>query len=288
MISVVVPAHNESLVIARTLGEWVNSPGFDEDEIDVVVVCNGCTDDTANIARRFGPSVRVIESDVASKTYALNLGDRGSRFFPRIYIDADIVISLDALRALASRLDLGDVLAVAPTPDIDLTGCSWLVRQYYGVRSRLPSSSEGIGGSGVYALSDAGRRRFGQFPDVIADDTYVRVQFKPEERATLVPVKSRVFPPRTIRQVITVRTRGYIGTFELANRFPELFGNRGETNNQALTKLFKEPRLWPGLLVYCFVTVFARWRAIVRSRAGASVWQRDDTSRVALSADTSK
>jgi glycosyltransferase involved in cell wall biosynthesis len=288
MISIVVPAHNESLVIARTLGEWVNSLGFDEDEIDVVVVCNGCTDDTANIARRFGPAIRVMESDVASKTYALNLGDQACRSFPRIYIDADIVISLDALRALASRLDLGDVLAVAPTPDIDLTGCSWLVRLYYCIRSRLPSSSEGIGGSGVYALSDAGRRRFGQFPDVIADDTYVRVQFKPEERATLAHVKSRVFPPRTIRQVITVRTRGYIGTFELAKRFPELFGNRGETNNQTLTKLFKEPRLWPGLLVYCFVTVFARWRAIVRSRAGASVWQRDDTSRVALSTDTSK
>jgi hypothetical protein len=189
---------------------------------------------------------------------------------------------------LAGCLDHGDVLAVAPTRDIDLTGCSWLVREYYGVRSRLPSSREGIGGSGVYALSDAGRRRFGQFPDIIADDTYVRVQFKPEERATLASIKSKVFPPRTIRELISIRTRGYAGTFELANRYPELFSNRGETNNQALTKLFTQPRLWPGLLVYCFVTTFARYRAIVRSRARASVWQRDDTSRIALSADTPK
>src|SRR5262245_12787443 len=116
MISIVVPARNESLVIARTLGEWINSPGFDQDEIDVVVVCNGCTDDTADIARGFGPAVRVIESDVASKAHALNLGDQASRFFPRIYIDADVVITLAALRALAGRLDRGDVLAVAPTP----------------------------------------------------------------------------------------------------------------------------------------------------------------------------
>ena len=50
MISIVVPAHNEGSIIARTLGQWVGSAGFDE--IDVVVICNGCTDDTASVARR--------------------------------------------------------------------------------------------------------------------------------------------------------------------------------------------------------------------------------------------
>jgi glycosyltransferase involved in cell wall biosynthesis len=286
MISIVVPAHNESSVIARTLGAWVGNSG--SDGIDVVVVCNGCTDDTADIARRFGPTVRVIESEVASKTHALNLGDQTSLVFPRIYADADIVITVDAIRALTRRLERGDVLAVAPTPDINLTGCSWLVRKYYDIRSRLPSSREGIGGSGVYALSEAGHGRFSQFPDVIADDTYVRLQFKPEERETLASVTSTVFPARTIRQLIAVRTRAYTGTFELAGRFPELRRNKGETNNRTLIGLFREPRLLPGLLIYCYVNIIARCRAAVRSRTGASVWQRDNTSRVALSADASK
>ena len=286
MISIVVPAHNESSVIARTLSTLVGGSG--SDEIDVVVVCNGCTDDTANIARRFGPAVRVIESDVASKTHALNLGDQTSRSFPRIYADADIVITVDAIRALASRLERGDVLAVAPTPDINLTGCSWLVREYFGVRSRLPSSREGIGGSGVYALSEAGRRRFAEFPNVIADDTYVRLQFKPEERETLASVKSMVFAPRTIGQLIAVRTRAYNGTFELAARFPELWMNKGEANNRTLIGLFKEPRLWLGLLIYCYVNIFARCRAEFFLELESFSWQRDDTSRVALSTDCSK
>src|SRR5262245_59076669 len=208
MISIVVPAHNESAVIARTLGTWVGSPG--SETMSVTVVCNGCTDDTTNIARRFAPAVHVIETDVASKTHALNLGDRASRAFPRIYADADVVITIDAIRALASRLERGNVLAVAPTSEINLTGCSWSVRKYFGVRSRLPSSREGMGGSGVYALSEAGRRRFAQFPDVIADDAYVRLQFKPEERETLPFVKSTVFAPRTIQQLIAVRTRIYM------------------------------------------------------------------------------
>ena len=94
---------------------------------------------------------------------------------------------------------------MAPTADINLEGCSWLVRKYYGIRSRLPSSREGIGGSGVYALSEEGRKRFGQFPDVIADDTYVRLQFRVEERETLPGVMSTVFPPRTVLQLIAIR-----------------------------------------------------------------------------------
>ena len=143
----------------------------------------------------------------------LNLGDRIARSFPRIYADADIVIKIDTIRALVSRLERGDVLAVAPTPRIDVAGCSWPVIAYFGVRARLPSSREGNSQVGVYALSEVGRRRFTEFPNVTADDIYVRIQFKPEERETLALVTSTVFAPRTIRQLIAVRTRVYYGTF---------------------------------------------------------------------------
>jgi len=285
MISIVVPAHNESAVIARTLAPWISGPG--SEGLSIVVVCNGCSDETATIARRFGPSVRVIETAVASKTHALNLGDGSSNGFPRIYIDADILITVDAIEALASRLERGDVLAVAPTPDIDLTDCSWPVRLYFGIRSRLPSSRQGFGGSGVYALSEAGHRRFAQFPDVIADDTYVRLQFKPEERDTLACAKSRVFPARTIPQLIAVRSRAYAGTFEVTRRFPELGVNKERNNNRTLIGLFKEPLLWTGLFVYCYVNIVARCKAMARSRGEVLVWQRDDTSRRAPPAPSS-
>jgi glycosyltransferase involved in cell wall biosynthesis len=286
MISIVVPAHNESSVIARTLSQWVGNPA--SDEFRVVVVCNGCTDDTANVARRFGPTVNVVESDTARKTHALNLGDQIAEVFPRVYVDADIVITVDAILALVRRLNQGDVLAAAPTADINLAGCSWLVRKYFGIRSRLPSSREGIGGSGVYAISEAGRRRFGQFPDIIADDTYVRLQFRREERETLPGVRSTVFAPRTLLQLIAVRTRAHRGTFELAQRFPELRVNKAHANNWTLIALFKEPRLWPGLLIYCSVNFVARCRATRGSRRGAHLWQRDETSRAAPYADSLK
>jgi glycosyltransferase involved in cell wall biosynthesis len=286
MISIVIPAHNESYVIARALNALVGDSA--PEETGVVVVCNGCTDTTSDVARRFSPVVRVIESDVANKTHALNLGDEGSSAFPRIYADADVVVTIDAVRALARRLERGDVLAVAPTADINLTGCSWLVRKYFSVRSRLPSSREGIGGSGVYALSEVGRRRFGKFPNVIADDTFVRLQFKREERETLQCVKSMVFAPRTIAQLIAIRTRAYIGMSELVARFPELWTNKGGTNHRMLMGLFKEPRLWLGLVIYFYVHSFARCHAAILFRTGSVYWQRDETSRVALPTERHK
>ena len=275
MISIVVPAHNESSVIARTLRQWTSA--LDAGELSVVIVCNGCTDDTAAIARNFGHRVRVIETEIPSKTNALNMGDQASSGFPRIYVDADIVLGIDAIRELAKRLGRGDVLAVAPTPDINLAGCSPAVKRYFDIRHLLPSSRHGIGGSGVYALSEAGRRRFDQFPEVIADDTFVRLQFRPEEREMLTSARSVVFPPRTISQLLAVRTRAYAGSLEIRRRFPEVQSNNGSTNDRALLSLFKSPRLWLGLGIYCFVNLVARYRSHARSQP--TVWHQDDTSR---------
>jgi glycosyltransferase involved in cell wall biosynthesis len=277
MISIVIPAHNEGSVIARTLKAITE--GADSGELDLIVVCNGCTDNTAAVARTFGPLVRVVETKIASKSHALNLGDYEARAFPRVYADADIVITADAVRCLARRLKEGDVLAVAPTPTVDLDGCSWPVCSFYEVRSLLPSAKEGIGGSGVYALSEAGRRRFREFPSVTADDGYVRMQFSPGERETLDFVPSTVFPPKTIKALIATKTRAHYGSFELRYLFPQLWQNRGESNNKSLIRLAKNPRLWFKLGVYCFVTGVARHQARKRLRVGIATWERDETSR---------
>jgi glycosyltransferase involved in cell wall biosynthesis len=69
VISVVIPAHNESAVIGRLLRSLLHDaqPG----EFDVVVVANGCTDDTADVAAGFGPDVTVVTTPVPSKFAAL-------------------------------------------------------------------------------------------------------------------------------------------------------------------------------------------------------------------------
>jgi glycosyltransferase involved in cell wall biosynthesis len=277
MISVIIPAHNESSVIARTLQAM--TAGAEPRELDVIVVCNGCSDDTADVARRFAPRVRVIETHIASKPHAMNLGDQAAYGFPRIYADADVVISVEAIRTLARRLEKGDVLVAAPTPTFDLAGCSWPVRAYYDIRSHLPSAKEGIGGSGVYALSAAGRARFQEFPALTADDGFVRIQFQESERATLAEAESTVFPPRGVAQLIATKTRSHYGSFELARQFPDRWSHRGESNFKSLIHLFKNPKLWGNLLAYCLITVTAKYRARKRLSDGTVIWERDKTSR---------
>lgn len=278
MISVIIPAHNEASVIARTLKAMIE--GAEPGELELIVVCNGCTDDTASVARSAGPSVEVIETELPNKAHALNLGDEAAHAFPRIYSDADVIITVQAIRALARRLERGDILATAPTASFDLAGCSWPVRACYEIRSLLPSAQEGIGGSGVYALSRAGRARFHDFPTLTADDGYVRIQFQSDERETVRSVSSTVFPPRTVKDLIATKTRAHYGSLELATLFPALWQNRGESNHKALLGLFRRPQLWLKLSIYCLVTAIAKNRARSRLRSGTLAWERDTTSRV--------
>ena len=70
-ISVVIPAHNEEVVLGRGLDGVLS--GALLGEIDVVVVCNGCSDGTADVARSYGDRVRVIETPIPSKTHE-NIG----------------------------------------------------------------------------------------------------------------------------------------------------------------------------------------------------------------------
>ena len=65
--SVVIPAHNEANVIGRGLNRLFDSLGTG---VEVVVVCNGCTDGTADAVRAAGLHLAVIELDVASKAEA--------------------------------------------------------------------------------------------------------------------------------------------------------------------------------------------------------------------------
>jgi glycosyltransferase involved in cell wall biosynthesis len=89
MPSVIIPAHNEEAVIGRGLTALLD--GLD-DEWEVVVVGNGCSDRTLEVSAQFAPRVQVGETPVASKVAAMNLGDQIATSFPRIYLDADVTL----------------------------------------------------------------------------------------------------------------------------------------------------------------------------------------------------
>ena len=278
--SVIVPAYNEESVIARCLEALTSGalPG----EVDVVVACNGCRDATARVASSFGGPVRVVETAEASKTAALNLGDDAALHFPRFYVDADVMIDVESLRRMARALADGDALAVSPRMRMDLDGASWAVRAFYRVWELLPYTREGMIGVGSYGLSEEGRRRFGEFPRVIADDGFVRLQFRAGERVSVPGAAGRVVAPKRLDDRIRIKTRSRLGGYELRSRYPELTAaeQRGKSYGAALRTVALRPHLWPHALVYLAVNLASRRRAAAQlARRDDYVWERDDSSR---------
>lgn len=279
-ISVVIAAHNEEDVLDRCLGALLRPAR--KGEIEIAVVCNGCTDRTAEVAREYGPDVRVLETPQASKTGALNLGDAVVSGFPRFYVDADVTLTLESVRRIVARLAEGDALAAAPVLDLDLRGSSLAVRAYYRVWVRLPYVREGMIGVGVYALSEDGRRRFGRFPDVIADDGYVRTLFDASERVVVDDAPVCVYAPKRLSDLVRIKTRSRLGRYELGQRFPDLVARERGTKSysHAALSLVVLPWLWPAAIVYTAVQVKTRRRARRQlASIDTYVWERDPSSR---------
>lgn len=276
MISVILPAHNEESVIARCLRAVLD--GARPGELEIIVACNGCTDRTAEIARGFGPPVRVIEVTTASKIAALNAADDAATGFPRFYIDSDVVLNLNSIREMARVLERGDICFATPSLKMDLSKTSWLVREFYRVWTRLPyNQTGGQVGTGVYALSREGRARFGRFPDIINDDGFVRFRYQTHERTTVQDAVSCVDPPMSLNGLIRAKTRVRVGRHELGARFPD----SSVSDQAAAQPLWRwallRPHLWPSLLVYVSVNLIVRRRASRQIRTGCYQWERDDS-----------
>lgn len=266
--AVIIPAHNESSVIDRTLEAL--EPLAGATGVEIIVVCNGSVDDTADRARRH-PGVRVVEVAEASKAAALNEGDRLASAWPRIYLDADIEATPDALaavlRALAGPTTVLE--AARPTARYDTVGASWIVRAYYRARTRIPSFGQALWGAGVYAVSEAGHARFAQFPAVTADDLFIDRTFPADRREVLPTEPVVVRTPRTLRSLVGVLRRGLRagqdqGHDSTSRTAKELLGTA------------RGPRSALDAAAYAAVVLWARRGPGSRR---AQRWERDDSSR---------
>lgn len=277
-VSVVIPAHDEASVIGRLLRRLVDSDL--EGRLEIVVVANGCTDDTAAIAAGI-PPVRVVVIPQTSKIAALNAGDAAATEFPRAYVDADITVTGDAILAVADALSDEGPLVGAPRLVVDVDAASLLVRWFYRVWALTDYRVAGAVGSGVYVVSAAGRQRFGRFPEVIADDLYVRNHFTAAERVVVDEYTFTLRAPRTFRSFLRRQTRITAGNQQLAERFPALTRDEASSTRALLGRVARRPSLWLPAITYVTSAVISRLGASrMRGRWAAQPWNRDETSRL--------
>jgi glycosyltransferase involved in cell wall biosynthesis len=271
-MSIVIPAHDEGPLVRESIERMLH--GAEPGEFEVVVVANGCSDDTAQQARAV-PGVTVVEIAQGSKIAALNAGDERARVLPRAYIDADVALSVSALRGMAETLAATpSPRAVAPRLVVDASRSSLPVRCHARIWAASAYRARGHVGSGVYAVNAAGRERWGEFPDVIADDRFVQLRFSPEERTTLTDETFTVHAPRTMRALVRRGVR-----IELGNR--QLPHNGTEQNRGGLLgRVARSPRLWPSFPFYVWGYILPK--VVARRRpTGPVAWDRDSSLREA-------
>lgn len=229
-LSVIIPASNESAYIGACLSAIAASDAVRGGQ--VIVVANGCRDDTAARACAFSEALRavgwrleVLDLPAQGKPGALNAGDKAAIHASRVYLDADVIVSPGLLAEIAQALKVAVPRYASGTPAITTT--SPISRAYARFWVTLPFVAQGVPGFGLYAVNGAGRARWGAFAAIISDDTFVRLQFTPDERVKL-PATYQWPLVEGFRHLVRVRRRQDQGVAQLAALHPALMANEGK------------------------------------------------------------
>ena len=100
--SIIIPVRNGSRTLARCLEAIMSSEGFDS--LEVIVVDDGSTDSTAEIAATF--PVRLIQRPTGSgPAAARNLGAEEARAPRLVFVDADVFVNPETINRLLAELD---------------------------------------------------------------------------------------------------------------------------------------------------------------------------------------
>ncbi|OIJ66791.1 bifunctional polysaccharide deacetylase/glycosyltransferase family 2 protein [Streptomyces mangrovisoli] len=180
-VSVIVPAYNEKECIANTLKSLAQSTH----PIEIIVVDDGSTDDTAEIAESLGyPNVRVIRQDNAGKPAALNNGVRNARYPIVVMMDGDTVFEPDTVHRLVQPFadpGVGAVAGNAKVGNRDTIIGAWqhieyvmgfnLDRRMYDLLRCMPTIPGAIGAFRRDAVLEVG----GMSHDTLAEDTDITI-----------------------------------------------------------------------------------------------------------------
>ena len=107
MISLVIPAHNEEALLGATI-EALRAAARDiGDTVELIVVDDGSTDRTADIARARG--AQVVRVHVRQIAAARNAGARAARGELLVFVDADTIVPAVVLRGAVDAWRAGAV-----------------------------------------------------------------------------------------------------------------------------------------------------------------------------------
>lgn len=281
--NVIIPAHNEETVIERCLTA-IQKTECQQSFARVLVIANGCSDRTAEMARRYAPDVEVIETTLASKSNAINIGLAKASDGPCLILDADVVCDFRTLEATAMALLKPETQTVSPALRIDDHDSSKTVQRYYRVWRSLPYAKNGLIGGGLYGLSVEALEALGSLPMIIADDLFIRSHFSRPERRSIAEdfegneVFVTMFPPRHARDLIRIEARRWRGTYELKRVLGDQIAIEGNSVQSIFAELHRSFNT-RDLITYLAIKFCGRLLGVAQIISNRTTWDRDLTTR---------
>jgi cellulose synthase/poly-beta-1,6-N-acetylglucosamine synthase-like glycosyltransferase len=225
-LSVVLVVRNEETRIAGRLSNLLACayPGG----IEVIVVCDGCTDATAAAASAFGGKVvRVIECERQGKAACLNTGVAQAGNALIVFADARQNFDADALAQLAGCFADPSVGAVSGSLDIQHSASGtgrgvdayWRLEKF--IRSAESEIDSCIGCTGaIYAVRKSLYEPLP--PDTILDDVVVPMQIATRGSRVLFEASAKAYDPQPLEPAREWKrkTRTMAGNFQMLFRHP--------------------------------------------------------------------
>ncbi|MGE5160395.1 MAG: glycosyltransferase [Betaproteobacteria bacterium] len=265
-VSVLVPAHNEEAVIARSVRAML---AMDYPDFEVIVVDDGSTDDTVGALRRLAghPRLRIVRKVVnEGKAMALNDALPLARGEVVLILDADAEPAPDLLRWMVPHFAAPRVAAVTGNPrvrntdtflarlqSIEFSSIISLLRRSQRVWGRIVTVSGVVAAFRRSALFDVG----GFSPEMPTED--IELTWKLQKKFYDVRYEPRAVcwmtVPVTYRGLWKQRLRWARGLMQVLHKHRDVMAH------------WKYRRMWPvyvesslsTLWAFCFVTLTSVW-----------------------------
>jgi cellulose synthase/poly-beta-1,6-N-acetylglucosamine synthase-like glycosyltransferase len=281
----IVCAHNERAVIGNSLQEMLKL-NYPKELIRILVICDNCSDDTADLAREIGKQepgfITVLERFNNEKKgkphavkYALDYVDEHFNGFEAISIaDADNIYDVEYFQVMNQHLNRGAEIIQGylgvKNPDDSMTSrCgmysySATARVYFGARQNLGMSST-LGGTGFVvtrkALSEVGWDMFSLVEDFEFSTKAIIMGKKIDFAYGAITYDEK---PTTMKVSLKQRTRWMQGHWDVAIRqwksVIQAFFKKG-SNKADLFDYFLY--LWSplrmALYCYLFISIAITW-----------------------------
>ena len=235
-ITVCVPAHNEETTIERTIASLLNLD-YPKDKLKIVVVNDGSTDKTLEVAKKFGKQIEIIDNKTnLGKGESVNFAIKKCKteFFG--VLDADSVVDKDSLKKILAYFDEDDIVAVTPGMKIEEPGTFLQKIQYveyiFGVFLRkvfafLDSVHVVPGPFSIY------RKWFfdkhgGFDTNNITEDTEMAMRIQMNHYRIENAIDAKVFTkgPKKFKPLLDQRLRWYVGFTRNCIKYKNLFSRR--------------------------------------------------------------